>query len=208
MRSNFPISIRGSVSNTLKRANRRLDEPLLMVRTERTSFLSCSEHPGRFSCKRGRRWRRRTQERRNGLGSWRLLQFPVAADEVVRRTVVFELRCVLALKLRNDALGEHFAQLDAPLIKRINVPDHALGEDTVLVKRDELAENFRRQPLGEDRVRRSVAFEDTVWHQPIRRAFGFDFLRRAAECQRLGLRREVREKNVMTTFQWRERVGG
>ena len=135
------------------------------------------------------------------------LELPVAADEVVRRTVVLELRFRLALKLRDDALGEHFAQLDAPLVERIDVPDHALREDTVLVKRDEHAENFRRQPLGEDRVRRTVAFEDSVGHEPVRRALGFDLLGRLAECQCLGLGENVRQKYVMVAAERLERLG-
>src|SRR5439155_5903537 len=104
-------------------------------------------------------------------------------------------------------LGEDFAQLDTPLVKRINLPDHALREDTVLIKRDEVAENCWSKPLCEDRVRRTIAFEDTVRHQPIGRAFSFDFLRRLAECQSLGLGKDVRQKDVMMTSQWRERVG-
>ena len=62
------------------------------------------------------------------------------------------------------------AQLDAPLVERVDVPDRALREDGVLVEGDELAEHFRREPLGEDRVRRAVAFENPVRHEPIRRA--------------------------------------
>ena len=57
---------------------------------------------------------------------------------------MFELGCGLALKFWNDSLGEHLAQFHTPLVKRINVPNHALREDAVFVKRDEFAENFRR----------------------------------------------------------------
>ena len=45
-------------------------------------------------------------------------------------------RC-LALQFGNNALSQYLAQLDAPLVERINVPNHALGEDAMLVKRDE-----------------------------------------------------------------------
>ena len=44
----------------------------------------------------------------------------------------------------------------------------ALREDDVLVEGDEFAEHVRRQPVGKDRVRRAVAFEDAVGHEPIR----------------------------------------
>ena len=55
------------------------------------------------------------------------------------------------------ARGELLAQLDAPLVERVDVPDRALREHLVLVDRDELAERVRREPLGEDRVGRVVA---------------------------------------------------
>ena len=42
-----------------------------------------------------------------------------------------------------DLLGEDFAQLHAPLVEGVDVPDDALGEDAVLVEGDELAEGLR-----------------------------------------------------------------
>ena len=45
----------------------------------------------------------------------------------------------LARELRRDPLGQHLAELDAPLIERVDAPDRALGEHVVLVERDELA---------------------------------------------------------------------
>ena len=33
-----------------------------------------------------------------------------------------------AFQLWNDALRQNFAQLDAPLVERIDIPDRALGE--------------------------------------------------------------------------------
>ncbi len=50
---------------------------------------------------------------------------------------MFEPGRGLGFQFRDDALGQHLAQLNAPLVERINVPNHALREDTVLVKRDE-----------------------------------------------------------------------
>src|SRR4051794_32363294 len=49
-------------------------------------------------------------------------QFEVAAEQIVRRTIMFEFRLGPALKLGNDALGQDLAQFNAPLIERINVP--------------------------------------------------------------------------------------
>src|SRR5207302_1873129 len=90
---------------------------------------------------------------------------PIAPDEVVRRAVVVELGLRRALELGDDALGEHLAQLDPPLIERVDVPDGALGEYAVLVERDELSECFRCEPLGQDRVRGTIALEHPMGDQ-------------------------------------------
>ena len=41
------------------------------------------------------------------------------------------------------SLGEHFAELDAPLVEAVDVPDRTLHEDRVLVEGDQLAEHGR-----------------------------------------------------------------
>src|ERR1700760_1246052 len=46
-----------------------------------------------------------------------LLGLPVAPDEGVRRTVVAELGLGLVREFRNDALRQHLAELDAPLVE-------------------------------------------------------------------------------------------
>src|SRR3989442_9653719 len=104
---------------------------------------------------------------------------------------------LVALELRDDALGQYLPQLDSPLIERVDVPDDALGEHAVLVERDELSKRFRRQPLGEDRVRRTIALEDPVGNECVRRALGRDLLARLAKRQRLGLREYVRQQHVV-----------
>src|SRR5881628_3730352 len=105
----------------------------------------------------------------------------------------------LALEFRDNALGQHLAKLHAPLVERINLPDSALGEHAVLVKGDQLAENFRREPIGEDSVRRAVTLEDPVGDEPRRCALGFDLLGRLPECQRLSLGEDGRQKHVVMT---------
>ena len=45
------------------------------------------------------------------------------------------------------ALRELLAELDAPLVERVDVPDRALGEDAVLVERHQRAE---RRPVDDD----------------------------------------------------------
>ena len=54
---------------------------------------------------------------------------------------MFEFNDSLALKLRNNTLGQDLAQLHTPLIERVDVPDGALREDAVLVKRDEITKD-------------------------------------------------------------------
>src|SRR5579863_2086491 len=81
-----------------------------------------------------------------------LFHFPAARDERARRAVVRRVGSGRAAKFRDDPLGEHLAQLHAPLVERIDAPDRALREDAVLVERDQLAERGRREPLDEDRV--------------------------------------------------------
>src|SRR3954454_20062404 len=49
-----------------------------------------------------------------------------------------------------DALGEDLAQLDAPLVEGVDVPDGALYEHLVLVQRDQLAQHGGGQLAGED----------------------------------------------------------
>src|SRR5262245_24087907 len=97
----------------------------------------------------------------------------------------------LALEFRDNALSQHFAQLYTPLVEGVDVPDDALGEDGMLVESDELAKRIRCEPLGEDRVRRAVACEDSVGHEPIRRAFSFDLLGGLTEGQRFALSEHV-----------------
>ena len=82
----------------------------------------------------------------------------------------------------------------------------ALHEDAVLVERDQLAERGRRQLVEQQRVRRPVAFEHPVRHEPVRRAFGFDFAGRLAERQRFALREHVGDQDVVMRAQRVERL--
>ena len=86
------------------------------------------------------------------------------------------------------------------------MPDRPLREDVVLVEGDELAEDFRGEALGKDRIRWAVALEDAMGHEPIRRAFRLYFLRRLAECQRLGLGEDVGHEHVMVPAKGVERL--
>ena len=63
-------------------------------------------------------------------------------------------------ELGEDFVGELFAELDPPLVEAEDVPDDALGEDFVLVHRNQLTEALGRYLLYQDGVGRPVAFED------------------------------------------------
>ena len=133
-------------------------------------------------------------------GSFRPLQRSIAVNQVVCRAVVFEPGRGLAFKFGHDSLGQHLAQFDAPLVKRINVPDDALREDAVLVKRDEFAENFRREAISKDDIRGAVALKNAMGHQRVRRAFRPDFLGRSAKGQRLSLGKNIRQSRALWAF--------
>src|SRR5262249_13758325 len=163
------------------------------ARSRRTMFAPIRPSPIIPSCMGGPFREGRARRTRSG----RSLELAVATDQGVRRAVVVEPGLRVALELRDDALGQGLAELDAPLVEGVDLPDRALGEDAVLVEGDELAERPRRELLREDRFRRPVAREDPVRHEPVRRPLGPDRLRRPAEGQRLGLREDVREQHVV-----------
>src|SRR5262249_14540302 len=77
------------------------------------------------------------------------------------------------------------------------MPDRPLGKNRLLVKSDEFAEDFGGEPLGEDRIRWTVALEDPGGYERIRCSFRLDILRRFAEGQCLSLREHVGHEHVM-----------
>src|SRR6185369_13880884 len=66
------------------------------------------------------------------------LHAAIALDQRIGGAVVRELARNGSVELRQDALSKDLAELDTPLIERVDLPDHALGEDAVLVESDEL----------------------------------------------------------------------
>ena len=65
---------------------------------------------------------------------------------------------------------------------------------------------LRRELGGEDGIRRTVALEDPVRHEPVRRALGLDLLRRLSERQRFGLGEDVCQEHVMVAAKRIERL--
>ena len=125
------------------------------------------------------------------------LEPAVAPDERVGRAVVLKPRVLHAFQLGKDTLRQSLSQFDAPLVERIDLPDHPLREDTVLVERNQLAERFRRQPICEKGIRRAISFANAVRHQPVRRALGSDLVLRLTKGKRFGLGEEVRHQYVV-----------
>src|SRR6267154_5945266 len=117
-----------------------------------------------------------------------------------------ELRFVFVLNLGDDALRQRLAQLHAPLIERIDVPDRPWGEDRVLVQSYQLAHGLRRQLFGKDRVRWTITFEYPVGNEPVGSAFCLHLFRSLAECQCLGLRANVGHQHIVVAAQWVERL--
>ena len=62
-----------------------------------------------------------------------VLQFPVIGDQGIGGAVMLQIRLGRFVKFGNDPRSENFAELNAPLIERVNVPDHPLGKYAVLV---------------------------------------------------------------------------
>ena len=79
---------------------------------------------------------------------YKLLTQPLEIiNQPIRRRIMRADSVVIA-QFRQNGLCQLLAQLHPHLVKRINPPNHALREDAVFVKRDEFAENFRREPIG------------------------------------------------------------
>jgi len=133
------------------------------------------------------------------------LHLPIPTDERIRATVVFEVGLPCGFEFGDDALGEDFAEFDAPLVEGVDVPEDALSKDAHLVERDEAAEDGGGEFFGEDDIGRAVAVEDAVWGECGRGAFGFDFGEGFSEREGLGLREDVRHEDVVVTA---ERVEG
>ena len=134
------------------------------------------------------------------------LQLAVTADQTVGGAVMSEFGFCFGFQFRDNALGQHFAQFHAPLVERVDVPDRALGKDTVLIKSNQLAENLRRELFGEDRVRRAIALENAMGHEPVWRALGLHLLGRLAEGQRFGLGKDVGQEHIVVAAQRIERL--
>ena len=130
---------------------------------------------------------------------------PIPADQRIRAAVVFEVGFPFGFEFGDDALGEDFAEFDAPLVEGVDVPEDALSEDAHFVEGDEAAEDGGGEFFGEDDIGRAVAVEDAVWGECGGGAFGFDFGEGFSESEGLGLREDIRHEDVVMAA---ERVEG
>ena len=64
---------------------------------------------------------------RSPLSDFACLQLPISPNQRIGRAVVLERGLLLIGELRDDALGQHLAELDAPLVERVDVPDRRPG---------------------------------------------------------------------------------
>src|SRR5436309_11607681 len=114
---------------------------------------------------------------------------------------MLKLRLAGALEFRDDAVGQHFAEFDAPLVERVDIPDGALHKDLVFVERDQLTQRLRCQSLSKNRVCWAVTFKGTMWNliglNSVRSNFPGSFTER--KC--LGLGKKVGHQEIMMTSQ-------
>lgn len=108
------------------------------------------------------------------------------------------LTVALSVELTKNLLGQHLAQLNAPLVKAVDVPDGTLGKGEVLVVDDERTE-LRRANVATDKDRcgRSVAQESLVGDKLLRGTLSSNLVVSLADHQSLGLRKVVGSQHLL-----------
>lgn len=116
----------------------------------------------------------------------------------------------LSLQLALDVLSECLAQLDTPLVERVDVPDGTLGESDVLVVGDQSTQSGGGDLLGQDRGGRAVAQEGLVSNKLLRGTLGLNLSGGLANHQGLRLGKEVGSQHalVLATLNGVVRLGG
>ena len=120
----------------------------------------------------------------------------IELDERLGRSVLLGLGGVV-VEGRGDLLGKLLAELDAPLVVRVDAPDRALDKRDVLVQGDELAKRERGQRVTEDRGRRAVALKATSRDDLFGRALGTNLVGCLAKGECLGLGQEVAQEQLV-----------
>src|SRR3954470_22821357 len=91
------------------------------------------------------------------------------------------------------------------MVEGINIPDHSLSEHTMLVESDELPKCFRRQLLGDNRIRGAIPCKRSVWHEPVRDALCPRLFRRLSESHRLRVREDICQEQFVMASLWIDR---
>ena len=110
---------------------------------------------------------------------------------------MFQWLAAFILQLLLDAACEHFAEFDAPLIERIDLPDCPLRKNTLLIKSDKGAEGVGCEALGKYRIGGTITLKTAMRAKPVRDTFGFDFIFRFSKSKRLGLGKQIRHEEFM-----------
>ena len=92
---------------------------------------------------------------------------------------------------------EHLAELDTPLVEAVDLPDHSLGEDLVLVERHELAQDRWRQRGATMVVVGRLPGNDLVRDELVGDALGATSSAVLPKREGLGLRQTVRDQQVV-----------
>ena len=90
---------------------------------------------------------------------------------------------------------EDLAQLNAPLVERVDVPDDTLGEGDVLIVRNQCAQSPRGDLVGQNRGGRAVAQEDLVGLELIGGTLSYHLIASLADHEGLRLGKEVRSQH-------------
>ena len=114
------------------------------------------------------------------------------------------------IKLGLDFLREALAQLNAPLIERVDVPHCTLGESEMLVVDDERTQGSWCNLLGKDGSGWAVAEERLVLVQLCWRVLGFELLLAFSDHKCFGLSEEIRGEHLLmfVVCNWIVGLGG
>jgi hypothetical protein len=102
-----------------------------------------------------------------------------------------------AFEFWHDPLGQNLAELDAPLIERVDVPDRSLHEHFVFIEGHERAQDLRCELFGEERVAGPVSRKGPVWNQGCRHPFRGHLRFGLPEGQRLALGEEIGHEKIV-----------
>ena len=108
--------------------------------------------------------------------------------------------------LRQNLACERLAELYAPLVKGIHTPDHTLHENSMLVQRNQSAQDFGRQSIRQEYVARPIRRKDSVQAQSDRLLFVALWGLGATESQSFRLGKTMSRQDVLVLRELPERT--